>query len=65
MIRIYKIIALPVVLYVCETWTLTISEGYELKMNGNRVFRTIQEGLSDRKMQKTALCVCHISFCTT
>jgi hypothetical protein len=33
---IYEII-LPVVLYVCETWTLTLREDHKLQVFGNRV----------------------------
>jgi hypothetical protein len=38
-VRIYKIIILPVVLYGCETWSLTVREGNKLRVFENRVLR--------------------------
>jgi hypothetical protein len=38
-IRIYKTIILPVVLYGCETWSLTIREEHRLKVLEKRVLR--------------------------
>jgi hypothetical protein len=38
-IRIYKIIILPVVLYGCKTWSLTLREEYGLRVFENRVLR--------------------------
>jgi hypothetical protein len=38
-IKIYKTIILPVVLYGCETWSLTTWEEHRLSMFENRVFR--------------------------
>jgi hypothetical protein len=40
-IRIYKTIILPVVLYRCETWSLTLREEHKLKVFENRVMRRI------------------------
>jgi hypothetical protein len=40
-IRIYKTIILPVVLYGCETWSLTLREEHRLRMFENRVLRRI------------------------
>jgi hypothetical protein len=40
-IRVYKTIILPVVLYGCETWSLTLSEGHRLMVFENRVLRGI------------------------
>jgi hypothetical protein len=40
-IRIHKTIMLPVVLYGCETWSLTLREEHRLKAFGNRVLRRI------------------------
>jgi hypothetical protein len=40
-IRIYITIILPVVLYVCETWSLTLREGHRLRVFENRVLRRI------------------------
>ena len=39
-IKIYKIIFLPVVMYGCETWSLTLREECRLRMFENRVLRT-------------------------
>jgi len=38
-IRIYKTIILPVVLYGCETWSLTLSEERWLTVSENKVLR--------------------------
>jgi hypothetical protein len=40
-IRIYKTIILPVVLYECETWSLTLGEDHRLRVFENRVLRRI------------------------
>jgi hypothetical protein len=40
-IIIYKNIVLPVVLYWCETWSLTVREEHKLRVFGNRVLRRI------------------------
>jgi hypothetical protein len=40
-VRIYKTIILPVVLYGCETWTLTLREEHKLRVFENRVLRRI------------------------
>jgi hypothetical protein len=37
----YKSIILPAVLYGCETWSLTLREGYRLRVFENRVLRRI------------------------
>jgi hypothetical protein len=39
--RIYKTIILHVVLYVCETWSLTLREEHRLRVFENRVLRRI------------------------
>jgi hypothetical protein len=39
--RIYKNIILPVVLYGCETWSLTLREEHRLRVFKNRVLRRI------------------------
>jgi hypothetical protein len=39
--RIYKTIILSVVLYGCETWSLTLREEHRLRVFGNRVLRRI------------------------
>jgi hypothetical protein len=40
-IKIYKTIILPVVLYGCETWSLTLREEHKLRVFENRVLRRI------------------------
>jgi hypothetical protein len=40
-IRIYTTIILPVVLYGCETWSLTLREEHRLRVFENRVLRRI------------------------
>jgi hypothetical protein len=38
-IKIYRSIILPSVLYGCETWSATLSEGHRLRVFENRVPR--------------------------
>jgi hypothetical protein len=38
-IKLYRTIILPVVLYGCETWSLTLREEHRLRMFENRVLR--------------------------
>ncbi|KAJ4438188.1 hypothetical protein ANN_14127 [Periplaneta americana] len=40
-VRIYKTVILPVVLYSCETWTLTLREEQRLRVFENKVLRKI------------------------
>jgi hypothetical protein len=40
-IRIYRTVILPVVLYGCETCSLTLKDGHRLKVFDNRVLRRI------------------------
>jgi hypothetical protein len=40
-VKIYKTIILPVVLYGCETWSLTLMENHKLWVFENRVLRRI------------------------
>jgi hypothetical protein len=40
-VKIYKTIILPVVLYGCETWSLTLREEYRLRVFDKRVLRRI------------------------
>jgi hypothetical protein len=37
----YRTVILPVVLYGCETWSLTLREEYRLRVFENRVLRGI------------------------
>jgi hypothetical protein len=59
-IKIYKIVILPVVLYGCETWSLTLGEEHRLRVFENRVLRKIfgpkrQEDGSWRKLHNDEL----------
>jgi hypothetical protein len=40
-VRRYKTIILPVVLYGCETWSLTVRKEHKLRVFENRVLRRI------------------------
>jgi len=40
-IKMYRIIILPVVLYGCETWSLTLREERRLRVFENRVLRRV------------------------
>jgi hypothetical protein len=40
-VKIYKTIILPVVLYLCETWSLTLREEHRLRVFENRILRRI------------------------
>jgi hypothetical protein len=46
-VRIYKIIIFPVVLYGCETWSLTLRKGGRLRVFENRVLNSIFEPKRD------------------
>jgi hypothetical protein len=60
-VRIYKTIILPVVLYGCETWSLTVREEHKLRVFENRVLRRIfgpkRDGVTGgwRKLHKEEL----------
>ncbi|KAJ4434033.1 hypothetical protein ANN_16352 [Periplaneta americana] len=59
--RIYKTVILPVVLYGCETWTLTLREEQRLRVFENKVLRKIFGAKRDevtgecRKLHNTEL----------
>ena len=40
-LNIYRTVILPIVLYGCETWSLTLREERRLKVSENRVLRRI------------------------
>jgi hypothetical protein len=46
-VKIYKNIILPVVLYGCETWSLTLREEHRLRVFEKRVLRRIFEPMRD------------------
>jgi hypothetical protein len=59
-IKIYKTVILPVVLYGCETWSLTLREEHRLTVSENRVLRRIfgpkrEEDGSCRKLHNDEL----------
>jgi hypothetical protein len=58
-IKIYKTVILPVVLYGCETWSLTLGEEHRLRVFENRVLRTFgpkrEEDGSWRKLHNDEL----------
>ncbi|KAJ4445571.1 hypothetical protein ANN_12252 [Periplaneta americana] len=60
-VRIYKTVILPVVLYGCETWTLTLREEKSLRVFENKVLRKIFGAMRDevtgewRKLHNTEL----------
>ncbi|KAJ4438510.1 hypothetical protein ANN_14455 [Periplaneta americana] len=60
-VRIYKTVILPVVLYGCETWTLTLGEEHRLRLSENKVLRKIFGAKRDevtgewRKLHNTEL----------
>ena len=60
-VNTYKTIILPVVLYGCETWSLTLREEHRLRVFENKVLRKIFGGKRDeitgewRKLHNTEL----------
>ena len=50
-IKIYRTIILSVVLYGCETWSLTLREERRRRVFENRMLR--REGWGNRRMEKT------------
>ncbi|KAJ4445334.1 hypothetical protein ANN_07139 [Periplaneta americana] len=60
-VRIYKTVILPVLLYGCETWTLTLREEHRLRVFENKVIRKIFGAKRDevtgewRKLHNTEL----------
>jgi hypothetical protein len=62
-IKIYKTIILPVVVYGCGTWSLTLGEEHRLRVFQNRVLRRIfgpkrEEDGSWRKLYNDELTAC-------
>jgi hypothetical protein len=65
-IKIYKTVILPVVLYGCETWSLTLREEHRLRVFENRVLRRIfgpkrEEDRSWRKLHNDELHILYSS----
>ena len=48
--KIYRTIILPVVLYGCETWLLTLREQHRLRVFENGVLRRILGPMRDKVM---------------
>jgi hypothetical protein len=48
-VKIYKIIIVPVILYGCKTWSVTLREEHRLRVCGKRVLRR-----SNRRMEEVA-----------
>jgi hypothetical protein len=56
-IKIYRTIILPIVLYGCETWSLTLREGRKLRVFENMVFEEniwTLEGRGNGGLEETA-----------
>jgi hypothetical protein len=51
-VKIYRTIILPVVLYGCETWSLTLQEEHKLKVFVKRVLRRIFGPKTDELMKE-------------
>jgi hypothetical protein len=49
-IRIYKTIILPVVMYECRTWSVTLWEEHRLRVFENRVLRRIFDPMRNEVM---------------
>jgi hypothetical protein len=56
-IKIYKTIILPVVLYGCETWSLTLREEHRLRVFDNRVLRRISGPKRDEVTEVGENCI--------
>jgi hypothetical protein len=52
-VKIYRNITLPVVLYGCETWSLTLREERRLRVFENRRLRRIFGPKRDEVIEKT------------
>jgi hypothetical protein len=51
-VKIHKTIILPVVLYGCETWSVTLKEEHRLRVFENRVLRRIFGPKRDKVMRE-------------
>ena len=60
-VKTYETIILPVVMYCCETWSLTLKEEHRLRVFENKVLRKIFGAMKDeitgewRKLHNAAL----------
>jgi hypothetical protein len=55
-VKIYKTIILSVVLYGCETWSLTLREEHRLRVFENRVLRRIFGPKKDKVTGEWRIC---------
>jgi hypothetical protein len=65
-IKIYKTVVLPVVLYGCETWSLTLREERRLWVFENRVLKGIFGAKTDEltgKWRSLMICTSHRLLC--
>jgi hypothetical protein len=67
-IKIYRTIMLPVVLYGCESWSLTLREECRLRVFENKVLRRISGPKRDEALYFIRTCffvmiVLHFAFC--
>jgi hypothetical protein len=66
-VKIYRTIILPVILYGCETWSLTLREEHRLRVFENKVLRKIFRPKRDeitaewRKLHKEELHILYLS----
>jgi hypothetical protein len=58
--KIYKIVILTVVLYGCETWSLTLRDEHRLRVFENRVWRR----MFGPKRDNGGSCLMSFIFCT-
>jgi hypothetical protein len=63
-IKIYKTIILPVVLYGCGTWSLTLREEHRLRVFENKVLRRIFGPKRDEVTGAWTNCMRSCMFCT-
>ena len=63
-IKIYKTIILPVVIYGCETWSLTLREESRLKVLENRILRRIFGPKRDEKGSGEGFTMRNFIVCT-
>ena len=64
-VKTYKTIILPVVLYGCETWSLTLTEEHRLRVFENKVLRKIFGAKRDKitgKLRKLSNIELHAFF---
>jgi hypothetical protein len=55
--KMYKTILLPVVLYGCETWSLTLRKEHRLRVFQNRVLRRIFRPKRDKVTEVGENCI--------